>query len=319
MSIDLLAERPAVHPNWRDPARYVSIAAEFRCNLHCRHCMIDQTKGAFEPRGEETFARILAANAADHRWSGLVLTGAEITLHKGLAEMARRACASGFSHVRIQTHGMHLANAAYLAELVDAGIDEYFVSICAADAETHDRITGMAGSFRHLMRGLENLERHNVLVITNTVITTESVAGLPAIVERLANLRRLRQMEFWNYFPMAETDARDLVVRFTDLEGPLLAAIDAALSLGRHVEVKNVPQCLLGRHAGLLVNGQPLLEIDEAFWDGFARNGFYQCAHRAACRAPECLGVNTAYVAKFGWDAERLSPLSQQQNRRWTK
>jgi MoaA/NifB/PqqE/SkfB family radical SAM enzyme len=313
MSIELAPSRTTPRQSWRDTSRYISIAAEFRCNLHCRHCMIDAAKHALQPRGEETFARIVAINAAEHRWSGLILTGAEITLHKGLADMARRARDGGFSHVRIQTHGMHLANAAYVDELIDAGIDEFFISICGPDADTHDRITGMPGSFRRLMRGLENLERHHVLVITNTVITTQSVAGLPAVVGLLEPFRRVRQMEFWNYFAMAGEDTRDLIVRFADLRGPLHAAVARALELGRQVEVKNVPQCLMGRYGDLLVNDQPLLEIDEAFWDSFAANGFHQCPHRPGCEARDCLGVNAAYVRKFGWDADLLSP----QNKRW--
>jgi hypothetical protein len=89
----------------------------------------------------------------------------------------------------------------------------------------------------------------------------------------------------------------------------LIEAIDAARALGRRVEVKNVPECLLGGHADALVNGQPQLMIDPRFWDEFGRNGFYQCAHRDKCGSRQCLGLNTAYVKKFGWEAERVSPL----------
>ena len=58
-----------------------------------------------------------------------------------------------------------------------------------------------------------------------------------------------------------------------------------------------------------LDNDQPKLVIDPAFWPEFMRNGFHQCVHRAACGALRCLGLNTAYVHKYGWEADLLVPL----------
>lgn len=299
---------------WRDHSAYVSLTMEFRCNLHCTHCMIEGTMDWLTPQSEATFDEILAENARDRRWKGIILTGSEITLRGDLTELAGRARAAGFEHVRIQTHGMHLANPLFCRRLVDAGIDEYFVSVTAATPETHDRIAGVPGSFEKIMRGLENLEEHDVTVITNTVVTRESYRELPALVRRLSHLTRLRQMEFWNFFPMAETDTKDLVVRYADLMPFLKEAIAEARENGLAVEVKNVPECLLGTDGDLLVNAQPLLLIDERFWDEFSRNGFYRCAHREVCASRKCLGVNAAYAAKYGWEADILAPIQPSRN-----
>ena len=75
------------------------------------------------------------------------------------------------------------------------------------------------------------------------------------------------------------------------------------------MEVKNFPECLLGDDRGALLNDQPMLLIDNAFWTEFERNGFYQCVHRDACGSEQCLGLNTAYIETFGWEAEHLHPL----------
>jgi MoaA/NifB/PqqE/SkfB family radical SAM enzyme len=295
--------------DWRLPENYVSTTMEFRCNLACTHCMIEGTMDWLKPQSASEFEALLAQNAAEHRWKGLILTGSEITLNKGLLDMAERARRSGFAHVRIQTHGMHLANPDFCRRLVDAGIDEFFVSVTAGDAQCHDAITQVPGSFDRILRGLENLERYDVVAITNTVVTQSSYRSLPSLVARLGHLARLRQMEFWNYFPMKEDDEKNLVVRFDDLLPVLRRAIDAARALGRRVEVKNVPECLLGDHADALVNDQPQLMIDPRFWDEFGRNGFNQCVYRGSCGSRQCLGLNTAYVKKFGWEADRVSPL----------
>jgi MoaA/NifB/PqqE/SkfB family radical SAM enzyme len=289
---------------------YVEVTVHFKCNLACVHCMIEGTMDWLRPEPDEQLHRILAANAVERRWSGLTLTGAEVTLRRDLPDLARAARASGFEHVRIQTHGVKLADPAYCHELVAAGIDEYFISVTAADATTHDAITGVPGSFARTVRALENLDAFpNVATLTNTVITERSYRSLPAMVRRLAHLRRLAQMEFWSYWPMRETDEKDLIPSHLDVLPFLREAIVAARERGVSLEVKNFPECLLGEDGGALDNGQPRLVIDPAFWPEFMRNGFHQCVHKAYCGSRRCLGLNTAYVNKHGWHADVLVPL----------
>lgn len=289
--------------------RYVELTMHFKCNLKCQHCMIEGTMDWLEPESMANFENLLAANAAERRWRGLILTGSEITLRNDLPEIARKARAGGFEHVRIQTHGVRLENAAYCRELVEAGVDEYFVSVTAADAPTHDAITQVPGAFDKMLRGLENLDAlEGVAVLTNTVITRLSYRQLPAVVDRLAHLKRLAQMEFWNYLPMRENDDKDLIASHLDVLPLLREAIARARRLGRSVEVKNFPECLLGEDHDALDNRQPKLITDPAFWPEFMRNGFHQCVHRSYCDARQCLGLNTAYVRKHGWHADVLVP-----------
>lgn len=307
----LLAPAPrAAAPRRFAAADYVEMTVHFKCNLHCEHCMIEGTMDWLRPEPVDSFEAILAQNAQQGLWRGLVLTGSEVTLRRDLPELARRARDSGFAHVRIQTHGMKLADADYCRELVDAGIDEYFVSVTAADAATHDAITGVAGSFERTLQGLENLDAlPGVTTLTNTVVSRRSFRQLPAVVDRLAHLRRLAQMDFWNYWPMRESDDKDLVASHVEVLPWLREALARARALGRSVEVKNFPECLLGEDAEALCNDQPRLVIDPEFWPEFMRNGFHQCVHRDYCGATRCLGLNTAYVRKFGWHADVLVPL----------
>jgi hypothetical protein len=116
-------------------------------------------------------------------------------------------------------------------------------------------------------------------------------------------------MEFWVYWPMSETDEKDLIASHHDVLPFLRQAIGMARERGRTVEVKNFPECLLGDDGGTLSNSQPQLYIDPAFWPEFMRNGFYQCVYRDRCGSQECLGLTTAYVAKYGWEEESLHPL----------
>jgi MoaA/NifB/PqqE/SkfB family radical SAM enzyme len=290
---------------------YVEVTVHFKCNLKCTHCMIEGTMDWLRPESDDQLSQILSQNARTRKWKGLTLTGSEVTLRRDLPDLARAARANGFEHVRIQTHGMRLAEEEYCRELVEAGVDEYFVSVTAADAATHDMITGVPGSFARTVRGLENLDRFpNVRALTNTVITRHSYRQLPAVVERLRHLRRLVQMEFWTYWPMRETDDKGLIVSHIEALPFIRQAVGAARALGRAVEVKNFPECLLGDDHDVLDNDQPQLIIDPEFWPEFMRNGFHQCVHRSYCASQRCLGLNTAYVNKYGWHGDVLVPYA---------
>src|SRR5262245_45389666 len=121
--------------------QYVELTMHFRCNLKCEHCMIEGTMDWLEPESVGRLKQVLEHNLQHRTWTGLILTGAEITLRRDLPELARLARANGFEHVRIQTHGMRLAEESYCRELVEAGVDEFFVSVAGSDAESHDGIT----------------------------------------------------------------------------------------------------------------------------------------------------------------------------------
>ncbi len=292
-------------------ADYVEVTVHFKCNLRCVHCMIEGTMDWLRPESDASFSRVLAENRLHRRWKGLTLTGAEVTLRPDLPALAQAARTAGFEHVRIQTHGVRLSDPAYCRALVSAGIDEFFISVTAADAATHDAITGVHGAFERTVRGLENLDAiDGVTTLTNTVITRRSYRELPAVVARLGHLRRLVQMEFWTYWPMRETDEKNLLVSHAEVLPWLVAAIDAARKMGRTVDVKNFPKCLLGAHGDALDNDQPELLIDPEFWPEFMRNGFHQCVHRETCAAQECLGLNSAYIHRFGLQADLLTPLT---------
>lgn len=263
-----------------------------------------------QPQTGQVFDDVLEEQRRSGRWKGIILTGSEITLHKELIPMVERAKDAGFQHVRIQTHGMHLGQTSFTDRLLEAGVDEYFVSVAGSDKESHDRITEVDGAFEKMMAGLRYLDQFDhVSIITNTVVTKLSYALLPDLVASLSHLSQLKQMEFWNYWPMTEYDDKDLIPPAAKVLPYLTEAAQSAIELGRAVEIKNFPQCMLGDLGHLLDNDQPQLLIDPAFWEQFNRNGFHQCLYRQECTSHQCLGLNEAYTAKYGWEKDLVRPI----------
>jgi MoaA/NifB/PqqE/SkfB family radical SAM enzyme len=276
--------------------------------------MIEDTMDSLTPQTLETFHKILEENRQYRRWKGVILTGSEITLRKDLVSLVRQARAANFEKVRIQTHGMHLWQQSFCDSLLDAGVNEFFVSVAGSDAKSHDGITKVEGSFKKMMQGLEYLDSFEyVSLITNTVVTQSSYHLLPQLVDALAHLKQLKQMEFWHYWPMQETDEKNLIARHIDVLPYLKLALSKLHVNDCAVEVKNFPECMLEEYTLALNNEQPELLIDPDFWVEFNRNGFQQCVYGDRCTSVQCLGLNQAYTAKYGWEKDLLKPINPRQ------
>ncbi len=91
-----------------------------------------------------------------------------------------------------------------------------------------------------------------------------------AVLDALAHLKRLVQMEFWNFFPMAPDDPKDLLANNSDILPYLREAILKCRALGRFTEAKNFPECML---ADLGVSSVRLISNNPAKADGLESNG----------------------------------------------
>jgi MoaA/NifB/PqqE/SkfB family radical SAM enzyme len=272
--------------------------------------MIESSRFKLKPQSIDKFNEYMLYNKEHKKWRGLVLTGAEITLHRDLCSFVERARESGFERIRIQTNGIRLADKHYCESLINAGVNEFFISAPGWNDSTNDTITGIPGSFEKMVTGLENLESAaNIQIITNTVVTNKSYHYLPELVDHFRQYAKLVQMEFWIYWPMGEYDTRNLIASHREILPKLMVAIRRCRECGINIEIKNFPECLLGEHCNVLINDQPELHIDPTFWNAFENNGFYQCAKRLQCRSKQCLGLNTAYIAKYGWENDLLQPI----------
>lgn len=293
-----------------EPTRFedLTVTVDFHCHSACRFCIVQEGMNRYKGVSFERFVQAVDENGRAPRYRRVTFTGGEVTLERRLFDYVTYARThGGFEHVRLQTNGRRLAEMAFAKRLVDAGVDEFFVSLHGPDAAVQDFISQRPGSFDEAWRGLENLRALGATILTNTVLTTLNVDHLTAIVERVAPLAPAR-MEWWNYLPMEDkADERGLIVPMARLAPALVAALDAAKAHGIRAAVKYVPMCLLGEHAELVDNTQPDVVIVEEFYDLYPK---FACLWEAKCEhAERCLGLTHAYVDKHGWERDRLAPV----------
>ncbi len=303
--------RPDAGANPRRPGRELLLTFAFRCNFACRFCYVeDGLGGRFRGVTLDEAARLLADPALTAGVTRIVLSGGEVTLDKDLpAYVALARAVPSVEHVRIQTNASRLGDAALVAGLRAAGVDEFFVSLHGADAATCDAITAVPGSFAAIMAGLDQLAAAGATVVTNTVVCAANVASLPAIVA-LAHAKGARAAELWGYVPRVDAaDARAQLVRVTEAAPHLRQAVVDGLTRGLAMTVKYFPRCLLGDVAHVHSDAQPRLVIDDAFWQDYPT---YGCLYEGVCAAANvddgCSGLADAYVRRFGWEEDALAP-----------
>ncbi len=289
---------------------YAVIPVWYGCNSSCTICMLSNVRGRLATVDFDTFSRLIAALVNERRYDNLILSGAEVTTFSHLDQYVRYAASFGyFRKIQIQTNGRKLADKEYLSRLIDAGVNEFFVSV-HGQSEIHDAITRTPGSYAATMAGIGNLSEYPVHVITNTVLTSFNRLEIAALFRELCTAP-VHEMHLWNFFPMDTSDRLDLVVSMPDLL-MLFPEISSAIGAsGKPLVLKGFPECLSPGAPCFINSDFPLNLIQDDFWFEFAKNGFGTCVYKGTCSAEECWGLSRAYIEKYGDERHLLSPLSK--------
>jgi len=275
--------------------------------------MIKDTKNKLKPVNFEDYKKILENNFKTKKYDGIILSGAEVTVKNDLIDFVKYANSfSNIKSIRIQTNGRKLSDINYCKNLIDSGVDDFFISLNGPNSEIHDGISSIKGSFDETISGIKNLSKFDVNIITNTVISRLNYEHLLSIFELTLQFDHITETYFWNYWPMSKTDPDNLLVSNDVLKDYLIRLIKYAdKSNKKRLIIKNFPECLLADYSLFLDNSQSDIIVDKSLWDGYKDNKFDQCIFKNECDSTKCSGLTTAYINKHGWDENLLSPIKQ--------
>ena len=300
-SLQAQADREFPSPNRTDRAGVVVdetvVRVNFQCNQACTFCFVSTHLPA--PDQERVRAAIIEAG---QRGAKITLSGGEPTLNPRLVQYVALAKAHGRLGVQLQTNAIRLQDPVLMAQLVEAGLDEAFVSLHGTTAEVSDAVTQAPGTFEQTLLGLDQLHRSPVRLHINFVVCQANLHQLVSIVQWVG---RRWPGAFLNVsFVAASTDLvpRDqaMLVRYTDALPQLVAAMEEADRLGVPLlgmeTMCGVPLCLTPGDAGRW------LDLPELDVDGGGEFIRAQACDACALRT-RCYGIRRGYAEVYG-DAE---------------
>lgn len=156
----------------REVTRRFVLQVGFSCNARCRFCYYreslrngrvrDFTTNEVKRRLRE--GRRLGKNQVD-------FSGGEPTIRKDIFEIISYARKIGYKKVCIITNGLRTYDKKFAGKLVDAGLNDVLLSLHSPIEEEHDWLTQVKGSWKKLIKSLENFSKTGIEYRVNSTIS----------------------------------------------------------------------------------------------------------------------------------------------------
>ncbi len=171
------------------------------CGLACRHCRAEamSTPHPNELTAEEGSAllqQIASFDAPPH----MVMTGGDPLRRADLFDRIDEARSLGIA-VSVTPSATADLTSDVLVKLRDHGIDSLGLSLDGPTAEQHEAVRGVKGCFDWTIGAAKEAGRLGIPIQVNTLISQETVNGLPAVYELVKELGVMR----WSLFFLIET------------------------------------------------------------------------------------------------------------------
>ncbi len=177
---------PVAIESVRSPLR-MDLLLTYRCNNKCVHCYTSSPKEEVRELGTEDWRRVLDKLHDEVGVPNVTFTGGEPTMRNDLEELIAHAERKGIVCGMV-TNGRRLMDEEYAGSLVKAGLDYVQVTLESHREEIHDRITGVAGSWRETVEGIRNLVREGIYVDVNATLLKDNIGDVEGLVELAAEL-----------------------------------------------------------------------------------------------------------------------------------
>ena len=152
----------------------------YNCNAKCAFC----SQGSFDRSLNADFDAIArnmySAYKAGYRRLGF--TGGEPLIRPDILKIVSLGRSVGFNFIRVQTNGIKLADPAFCAALVKAGLTFCKFSFTTDSPAAHDGLVGVPGAWRKAVKGAANLRALKIRLGTNILINKSNYRRLPEII-----------------------------------------------------------------------------------------------------------------------------------------
>ncbi len=282
------------------------------CNAACLFCCAYKEIGNWLPwaRVKGDIAREQAAGT-----QMITFSGGEPTLYPGLARAVAFARKSGFTLIQAISNGMKFADAAFAREIAGAGLNLAKVSLHGVDAATHDRLTGVKGSFELALEGMSNLNALGVYTSLNMAVTKANYRQLPLYVKFFSERMALTGFCFYfGFYTGRMADEEALQVPYSEVTPYMRYALEYMRQRKVRIDWKvlgNFVPCLMPEYANVMMDwgrtgdapGRAVVrKKGESLSSGefMSKRKVLPATCRGCAYYGACYGIDRRYYEKFG-------------------
>lgn len=253
------------------------------------------------------------------------IQGGEPTIYPQILELIKYCNEIGLKPTLI-TNLIALANFEYAKKFKDAGIYDFLVSLQGI-GETYDKVVGKKNAFSKQIQALENLQRLEIPLRVNAVLSNEIIEQLPQIVD-LALRYNARAVNFLAYNNTGDQKLlrdKNKIPYYDIIAAKLAPQIERLESQNIEVNIRFLPFCVIDEKYRKNIQNSEQMLYDNHEWEASSRLWIDRNAQREARAEIEKrstiyylqrLKISRIYRAnfseKFSWIVRFIMPLLPQ-------
>lgn len=211
----------------------------YKCNINCKFCFYRDMKPI--DIKEKIYEQIKIAKKLEIKdWD---ISGGEPTILPYWFDLLDDLVKSGFRKIAVITNGYKVSQKDFLQKSMDHGLNEVLFSLHGPNNEIHDGMTGVKGSFRKVMRGIDKSLELGILLRINTVVTAENYKTL----NELSKLINSISPHSFNFLPFRIENSAKPEGNVVDLAESIKYIKESIDILDKKIiiNVRYVPFCLM--------------------------------------------------------------------------
>jgi pyruvate-formate lyase-activating enzyme len=225
--------------------RRLELLVGYTCNNNCKFCYVFDDRKKYKDKTTKELKKDLI-EARKRGTKELAFLGGEASIRPDVIELIRFARKQGFKEVKLTTNGRMLSYTKFAKRAIKAGLTKVLFSIHGSNAEIHDNLTQVKGSFNQIIQGVKNVKKYNVIIETNSTITKSNYKDLPNMAELFDKLEMLSS-EFIFVFPYGNAlhNFDEIVPRYVDATPCMIKAVKIGMKSKTKILMRYLPFCVL--------------------------------------------------------------------------
>ncbi|MEN7982577.1 MAG: radical SAM protein [Nanoarchaeota archaeon] len=245
----------------------VKLHTNHACNLKCVFCYYGDSSciKEKEPTMEELKRQLRMAK--ENGALDVDFSGGESTIMPNFPELVAYAKKLGFRTICLITNGLRISKEDYLKKLIDMGLNDVLFSIEGHNAETHEKLTRIPGSFNKITKAIKNVKKNKLRCRINITVTKENYKDLEKFARFLLQFEpdAVNFIKF-NPWDISKEQAKILSPKYSDLEPLLRKSIDILSPKIVKITVRYIPYCFMKEYEKHVCNYMHLKNDVDEWW-----------------------------------------------------